>query len=54
MATPEGVYEIPLPEPCRLSLSLAWNTLAAEENPYIASVASTLGTLVKAKLKSCA
>lgn len=47
----EGVHEIPLSEPCRLSLSLAWNTLAAEENPYIASVASMLETLFKAALQ---
>ncbi len=49
-ATPQDLQEAPLPEPCRLSLSLAWNTLAAEENPYIASVASALESLLKSAL----
>lgn len=42
----EDLIELPLPKPCLLKLSLAWNTAAAEENPYIASVESNLeGTL---------
>jgi DNA-binding transcriptional LysR family regulator len=43
--------ELLLPEPCRLNLSLAYNTIAAEENPYIASVASDLTALLCAALQ---
>ena len=48
----DELTEVPLPAPCKLPLSFAWNTLAAEENPYIASVVSTLEQLLKTSLSS--